>query len=64
MPPTKPDVIGSAEACKILGRDRSTLTRWVESGRLDYWVKMPGETGAYLFERHVVEALRDELAAA
>lgn len=62
MPPTKPDLIGSAEACELLGIDRSTLTRWVDTGRLDYWVKMPGKTGAYLFEREAVETLRKAVA--
>lgn len=63
MPPTGPDLIGASEACQILGRDRSTLTRWVDSGRLDFWVKMPGATGAYLFDRAVVEALAREIQA-
>lgn len=31
---TLPSFIGSAEACELLGIDRSTLSRWVASGTL------------------------------
>lgn len=56
----QPDLIGSAEACQILGINRSTLTRWVATDRITYWVKLPGETGAMLFDRAVVETLAAE----
>lgn len=58
MPTAKPDLVGSAEACQILEIDRSTLSRWVASGRLDYWVKLPGDNGAFMFERPVVIAAK------
>jgi len=64
MPTTKPDLIGSQEACRVLGIDRSTLSRWVAAGRLDYWVQLPGPNGAFLFDRKAVEALRTESGAA
>lgn len=57
---THSDLIGTAEACEILGKDRATLTRWVEKGKLTSH-KMPGRTGAHLFKRADIEALRDEL---
>lgn len=60
MPPASPDLIGSAEACEILGIDRSTLSRWVASDRLTYWVQLPGPNGAFLFDRKVVEALLEQ----
>ena len=62
MPNQRPDLIGSAEACEILGKDRATLSRWVSAGRLDYWVRLPGPRGAMLFDRRVVVALADEIA--
>jgi excisionase family DNA binding protein len=56
---THSDLIGTAEACEILGKDRATVTRWVEKGKLTSH-KMPGRTGAHLFDRQEVEALRDQ----
>jgi len=46
-----PDLIGSAEVCQILAIDRGTLTRRIAAGKLAYVSKMPGLTGAYIFER-------------
>lgn len=56
MPKTT-NLIGSAEACERLGVDRSTLTRWVQAGRIKPAMKMPGARGAYLFRPSDVEAL-------
>lgn len=39
----------SGEACTELDIDRSTLTRWVKSGRLNPTRQLPGKTGAFLF---------------
>lgn len=51
-------LIGSAEACRILGDiNRSTLTRWVADGELPAAGKLPGKNGAFLFDRGDVEAL-------
>lgn len=59
---TSPDLIGSKEACAILGDiSRATLTRWVASGRLAAAVKLPGPNGAFMFDREVVESLADEV---
>jgi excisionase family DNA binding protein len=57
------DLIGSAEACKVLDIHPATLGRWVTQGRLTPAHKLPGRNGAYLFTRSDVERLRDELAA-
>jgi len=62
MPPTKPDLVGSAEACEILGIDRGTLSRWVAAGKLDYWVRLPGANGAMLFQRSAVKAVKTSAA--
>lgn len=45
----------SATACSRLGIDRSTLTRWVQAGHIRPVFKLPGQTGAYLFEASEVE---------
>lgn len=51
------DMIGAAEAARILGVDRSTVTRWAQSGRLTPQTKLPSVNGALLFARADVEAL-------
>jgi excisionase family DNA binding protein len=53
-------LIGSAEACEILGVDRSTLTRWVARGLVEAAQKLPGENGAYLFRRAEIERAASE----
>jgi len=54
------DLIGSAQACEILGLDRSSLVRRVQLGRMQAALKLPGPNGAYLFLRADVEALAAE----
>jgi predicted site-specific integrase-resolvase len=49
------DLIGSAEACEILGIDRATLVRWIAASKIAKVTKMPGQTGAYVFERAEIE---------
>lgn len=56
-----PDLIGSAEACDILGDgetpiDRATLVRRIARGELKTVAKMPGASGVWLFDR--AEVLR------
>lgn len=59
------DLITTAEACEILGDaeplDRSTVSRWVQLGKLKYAKRFPGRNGAFLFHRSDVEALRDRM---
>jgi excisionase family DNA binding protein len=52
-----PDLIGSRKACEILGIDRSTLSRWVDRGKLTPAVQLEGPRGAMLFDRADVTAL-------
>lgn len=54
---TTPTLIGAPEAARRLGVDRSTLTRWVQAGRVDPYVKMPGKNGALVFDLAVIDAL-------
>lgn len=46
-----------AEAVAIAGRDRSTIIRWISSGRLTPTRKLPGRTGTYLLDRTEVERI-------
>lgn len=52
------DLIGTSEVCALLGVDRSTVKRWVDHERLKPAGKLPGATGAYLFKRGDVLALK------
>lgn len=54
-----PELIGSAEACALLGIDRSTLSRWVKDGRLTPTTKLPGIRGAFIFDRADVLQLQE-----
>lgn len=64
MPNTQPEtLLSSAEACELLNIDRSTLNRWVASGRIAPSQKLPGRTGAYLFTGSEVERARIEAAS-
>jgi len=50
----------AAEACEALSIDRSTLTRWVTSGRIKPADKAPGLRGPYMFTRDEVQRVKDE----
>lgn len=51
------DLVGTTDAAAILGWSLAKTKRWARSGDLPCAVKMPGETGAYLFHRAVVEMI-------
>lgn len=57
-----PVLLGTREVCQQFDIDKSTLTRWVRSGRIRAALKLPGRNGAFLFEPDEVERLRVELA--
>lgn len=42
----------------MVGRDRKTILRWIEAGRLDA-VKLAGRTGAYLIDPADAERLAE-----
>lgn len=48
------DLIGSAEVCEWAGIDRATLVRHIAAGKVKPVTKLPGKTGAYLFDRRAV----------
>jgi excisionase family DNA binding protein len=56
------DLIGTADAAEILGVSSRTVKRLARAGELPYTIKMPGDTGAYLFLRRDVERIRDQRA--
>lgn len=58
-----PDLIGSAETCDLLDIDRSTLTRWVAAGKVAPAVRLPGRTGALLFDRAVIVEMLTKAAS-
>lgn len=53
-------LLSTAEAVERLNIDRSTLTRWVASGRIVPAHKGPGRTGSYVFASEEVERVRAE----
>jgi len=57
--PETPDLIGSLEACHLLGIDRSTLSTWVNhrNPKIRPAMQLPGLRGAFLFNRADVLAL-------
>jgi len=55
--------MSAAEAADLLNCHRSTIARYVATGKLTAATKLPGRTGAYLFDRAAVEALAAERAA-
>ena len=51
------NLIGSAQACKTLDIDKSTLSRWVAAGVITPAVKLPGRNGPMLFDPQDVTRL-------
>jgi predicted site-specific integrase-resolvase len=52
------ELIDTAEAAEILEKNRSTVTRWAQTGRLPYVKKANGLRGSLMFDRAVIEARR------
>ena len=59
MEPT--DLLSSAEACERLAIDRSTLSRWVASGRIEPALKSPGVRGPFVFTAAEIERVQADL---
>lgn len=53
------DLIGTTEAARRCGVDRTTFFRWMQLGRIEPAMKLPGATGALLFNVADVDALND-----
>jgi predicted site-specific integrase-resolvase len=50
-----PNFLGSAEVCELIGIDRSTLTRWIQTSKISPAQQLPGPKGVYLFTLDEVE---------
>jgi excisionase family DNA binding protein len=53
----KNKLIGTAQACLVLGVDKSTVSRLVRRGELPVEQKLPGASGALLFDPEAVARL-------
>jgi excisionase family DNA binding protein len=51
---TATDLMTAAQVAEVLGCSQRTIARMAEDGRLTPALKLPGETGAYLFDPAVV----------
>ena len=58
------DLIGTAQAARILGKQPRTVQRMVAAGVLTPVTTLPGKTGAHLFSREDVERVKAEREAA
>lgn len=64
MPPNEDQLIGTAEAARILGKSHRTIHRLVETGELTPALVAPGgRAGAFLFRKADIEALAKGAAA-
>lgn len=51
------ELITTTEVAKLLNRDARTVQRQATSGELPFVSKLPGTTGAFLFDRADIAAL-------
>lgn len=58
-----PNLVNSNEAAEVLGITRRQLLRLVKRGEIVPALKLPGHTGAYLFDPAPLPQLAKELAA-
>ena len=52
-------LLSTAQVAVMLGKSTATVKRMALAGTLPPAIKLPGETGAYLFDRADVERLLD-----
>lgn len=57
------NLITTAEAARILGKSVSTVCRDAQLGYLPVHQKLPGQRGAYLFDRAAIQAHADRKRA-
>lgn len=51
----------TAQVAEAANRSIRTVSRWIQDGRLQPSLKIPGRTGAYLFDpEHVAEVLQQQ----
>jgi len=56
----KPDLLPTKDVAQLLGVHVSTVARMVAANEIQPAMKIPGKTGAYLFDRADVERLARE----
>ena len=56
----QPALIGTREAAEILGVPRTTLASRLAAGTIAPAIKLPGRTGAFLFDRSYIEQIAAE----
>lgn len=56
-------LIPTSEVAALLSIHVATVVRKAQAGEIPFAVKLPGETGAYLFDRAEVERLARERAS-
>jgi predicted site-specific integrase-resolvase len=57
-----PALLSTVETADRLQVDRSTLSRWVQLGRITPAMKLPGLTGSYLFDPEEIDRVAAERA--
>ena len=57
------NLLTTAQVAERYGASRRTITRWARDGRLPVAARLPGETGALLFDPVEVEQALAELRA-
>lgn len=56
---TSQNLIGSREVARRFGKNRATIQRWAQIGRLDPVVVVPGYNGDFLFDEAAIVALTE-----
>jgi excisionase family DNA binding protein len=51
-------LLSTKEVAVILGKSKATVKRLALTGKLPHAAKVPGDTGAYLFDKAAVEAFK------
>ena len=57
------DLITTSQTARMLGKSEPTVRRMAEAGDLPFVQRLPGETGAYLFDRSAVAKVAERLIA-
>lgn len=57
-------VVSTKEACRILDKDKATLGRWRDQGRIKAALTGDGPNGAHWYWRRDIEALAQERVTA
>ena len=60
---TTAELLTLKQAADRTGKSHRTIQRWVESGRLTHALKLPGDTGAYLFRPEDVDRAAEQVTA-